>query len=167
MLKKIILIAIALAVGGFLLIQLVPYGRDHSNPPVVQEPNWDSPATRELAVRACFDCHSNETVWPWYSNIAPVSWRLQRHVEEGRSKLNLSEWGVARPKGGEGEEREGEEGERGEGRGENEGDEAGELIRSGEMPPFDFLWMHPAARLTGAEKTALIAGLAASGVSGD
>ena len=78
MFKKIILIVVIVAVGGFLLIQLVPFGRDHTNPPVVQEPKWDSPATRELAKRACFDCHSNETVWPWYSNIAPVSWLVAR-----------------------------------------------------------------------------------------
>ncbi|HEY5650870.1 MAG TPA: heme-binding domain-containing protein, partial [Acidimicrobiia bacterium] len=73
-------------------IQLVPYGRNHSNPPVVQEPAWDSQQTRELAVAACFDCHSNETEWPWYSNIAPVSWALQRDVDEGREELNFSEW---------------------------------------------------------------------------
>ena len=72
MIKKVILIVLIVAVGGFLLIQFVPFGRDHTNPPVVQEPKWDSPATRELAKRACFDCHSNETVWPWYSNIAPA-----------------------------------------------------------------------------------------------
>ena len=64
-----------LAIGGlFVLIQLVRFGRNHTNPPVAQEPSWDSTETRALAERACFDCHSNETVWPWYSNIAPVSW---------------------------------------------------------------------------------------------
>ena len=56
-----------------LLIQLVPYGRNHANPPVRQEPAWDSPQTRELAVRACYDCHSNQTAWPWYTNVAPIS----------------------------------------------------------------------------------------------
>ena len=66
------LLAILAVVALALLIQLVPYGRAHTNPPVVAEPNWDSPQTRELAVRACFDCHSNETTWPWYSNIAPI-----------------------------------------------------------------------------------------------
>ena len=55
-------------------IQLIPYGRNHTNPPVVTEPQWDSPRTRELFTRACADCHSNETVWPWYSNLAPMSW---------------------------------------------------------------------------------------------
>jgi hypothetical protein len=76
----------------FGLIQLVPYGRDHTNPPVVAEPAWDSPQTRALAVRACFDCHSNETVWPWYSNVAPASWLVQRDVDDGRRRLNWSEW---------------------------------------------------------------------------
>jgi len=57
----------------FVLIQLVPYGRDHSNPPVVQEPAWDSPETRAMVMGACGDCHSNQVVWPFYSNIAPIS----------------------------------------------------------------------------------------------
>ena len=71
---KKLMIVVAVLAGLFLAIQFVPYGRDHSNPPVIGEPTWNSPETRALAVRACFDCHSNETVWPWYSNIAPVSW---------------------------------------------------------------------------------------------
>src|SRR5678815_4980941 len=52
----------------FGLAQLVPYGRDHANPPVTREVRCDSARTRELAVGACYDCHSNLTVWPWYSN---------------------------------------------------------------------------------------------------
>jgi hypothetical protein len=52
------------AVLLLLTIQGVPYGRRHTNPPVRVEPRWDSPGTRALTVRACFDCHSNETVWP-------------------------------------------------------------------------------------------------------
>jgi hypothetical protein len=59
----------ALPIVGVLAIQLLPYGRRHTNPPVTQEPRWDQPRTRALAVRACFDCHSNETVWPWYSRV--------------------------------------------------------------------------------------------------
>lgn len=58
--RLIILGAAVLVLVGFL-IQLIPYGRDHSNPPVLQEPQWDSPQTRAIAKRACFDCHSNET----------------------------------------------------------------------------------------------------------
>jgi hypothetical protein len=89
-LKKTILTLLIVAVVGFLLIQLIPYGRDHTNPPVVQEPAWDSPATRELAQRACFDCHSNQVVWPWYSHIAPASWLVAHDVQEARGYLNFS-----------------------------------------------------------------------------
>ncbi|MCX7782465.1 MAG: heme-binding domain-containing protein, partial [Meiothermus sp.] len=91
--KRVILWSIGALALVLLAIQLVPYGRDHQNPPVVAEPPWDSPQTRALFVRACADCHSNQTRWPWYSHIAPVSWLVQRDVEEGRSKLNLSLWG--------------------------------------------------------------------------
>jgi hypothetical protein len=118
-------------------IQLVPYGRDHVNPPVRQEPRWDRPETRALAARACFDCHSNETVWPWYSHVAPVSWLTQRDVDEGRRKLNYSEWDL----------------------GQREAHESAKTVRSGEMPPWFYVLPRPHARLTAAERTALIAGL--------
>lgn len=139
MLRKIILALTALVVGGFFLIQLVPYGRNHTNPPVIQEPAWDSPQTQELFTRACADCHSNTTVWPWYSNVAPISWLVYRDTMEGRQKFNVSEWN--RPQ---------------------EGDEAAEQVSSGEMPPAIYLPMHPAARLTAAEKEQLIRGLQAT-----
>lgn len=75
-----------------LAAQAVDYGRDHANPPVRREPAWDSARTRELAVRACYDCHSNQTVWPWYASVGPASWLIQRDVDVGRRKLNFSEW---------------------------------------------------------------------------
>ena len=89
---KIVLWVVVALIVGFGLIQLVPYGRDHTNPPVTSEPAWDSPQTKALAQKACFDCHSNETVWPWYSSIAPGSWLIYRDVVEGRGNLNFSEW---------------------------------------------------------------------------
>ncbi len=139
----------------FLALQLIPVPRD--NPPVIKEPTWDSPQTRALAKRACFDCHSNETVWPWYSYIAPMSWIVSRNVMEGRNRLNFSEWGV--PRGG-------ESGEFGEGGGFGEGGEGGgevgEAILSGRMPPANYLPTHPQAVLTDAEKQALIDGLTKS-----
>ena len=135
--KKIILWLVIGLVALFVLIQLVPYGRNHTNPPVVQEPQWDSPQTRELAKRACFDCHSNETVWKWYSSIAPMSWLVQNDVDEGRSRLNFSEWGQQ----------------------ELEVDEIGEIVLEGEMPPAQYLPMHPEARLSAAEREALARGL--------
>jgi hypothetical protein len=132
---RIIGIIVLIGIVLFALIQLVPYGRNHKNPAVVQEPNWDA-QTRAIAKKACFDCHSNEVVWPWYSNIAPVSWLVQRDVDEGRRRLNFSEWGS--------------------GRGE---DEIASMIQEGEMPPAQYKLMHPASRLTEVEKQALIQGL--------
>lgn len=160
--RKTILWIIVVLVALFVVIQLLPIGRNHTNPAVAAEPQWDSPQTRALAARACFDCHSNETVWPWYSNVAPVSWLISNDVNEGRHKLNFSDWGAARNNEG------GEEGEREEGGREGgEGDDVASLVRSGEMPPWYFVLLHPNAKLTDAEKEALIEGLQASGVRGD
>jgi len=122
-------------VGLAIVIQFVPYGRDHDNPPVIAEPAWDSETTRELAVRACFDCHSNETEWLWYGNVAPFSWLIQNDVDVGRSELNFSEW--HRPQ---------------------EGDESAETVRDGSMPPRFYALTR--ARLTEVELDALAMGLA-------
>ena len=138
------LVALAL-LGLFVVIQLVPYGRDHGNPPVLAEPAWNAPATRVLAQRACFDCHSNEVRWPWYSHVAPVSWLVQHDVDEGRAVLNFSEW--QRP--------------------QEEAGESAEALREGEMPPRIYPWMHGHARLSAEERAQLIAGLEATpGCSG-
>jgi mono/diheme cytochrome c family protein len=129
--------------GVFVLVlamQVVPYGRDHANPPVVREPAWDSADTRELARRACFDCHSNETEWPLYARLAPASWLVQYDVDEGRRKLNFSEW--HRP--------------------QDEADEAAEVVREGEMPLRIYRVMHAHARLSAAERDRLAQGLARS-----
>jgi Haem-binding domain len=133
---KVLGILVLIGLVVFALIQLIPYGRSHKNPSVVQEPAWDA-QTRAIAKKACFDCHSNETVWPWYSNIAPVSWLVQRDVDEGRSKLNFSDWGhnvrsVA---------------------------EIIDEIQGGDMPPGQYKLMHPAAKLTATEKQTFIQGL--------
>lgn len=135
--RRWLLRGLGIVVAAFLLIQLVPYGRAHTNPAATGEPAWDSPATRALAVRACFDCHSNETAWPWYSNVAPFSWLLQRHVDEGRQKLDFSTWGTTR----------------------QEIERTARQVQSGEMPPWDYLLLHPEARLSDAEKQQLIDGL--------
>lgn len=129
------------ALALFVLIQAVPYGRNHSNPPVTLEPRWDTPQTRALAARACFDCHSNLTTWRWYSNIAPASWLVQRDVDGGRAAFNFSEWD--RPQD------------------VSSGDLA-DAIRGGSMPPWFYTLPHPRANLTAAEKDALIRGLAAT-----
>ena len=125
----------------FAAIQIIPYGRNHDNPPITGDVQWDTPRTQELFNRACKDCHSNNTVWPWYSSIAPVSWLTQVDVNLGRKKFNVSEWGRA---------------------GKNEGDEAAETVRSGKMPMFIYLPAHPEAKLNATEKEELIKGLVAT-----
>jgi Haem-binding domain len=138
--KSVLAVTSLVALGLVVVVQVVPYGRDHSNPPVLAEPSWDSATTRALADRACFDCHSNQTRWPWYSHVAPMSWLVQNHVDEGRGTLNFSEWN----------------------RGNSEASEAAETVREGEMPPRDYLLLHPEARLTDAEREQLARGLDAS-----
>ena len=129
-----------IVIGALIAIQFVPYGRSHVNPPVRQEPRWDRAETRALAVRACFDCHSNETHWAWYSNVAPASWLIYHDVKEGREKLNFSTWGQQPEEAG----------------------ESAEHVRNGTMPPAYYLPFHPDAQLTDAERAALIAGLEAT-----
>jgi len=119
-----------------VVIQILPYGHSHQNPPMAAEPIWDSRETRELFKRACFDCHSNETVWPWYSNVAPVSWLVQNDVDGGREHLNFSEWN----------------------REQRHAKDIADEVSHGDMPPGVYLPMHPEAKLTDAEMRALIDG---------
>ena len=133
---KLLLGLVGAIVVVFVGIQFVPYRV--SNPPVQQEPKWDSARTRELAVRACFDCHSNQTHTTSWEDIAPLSWWITNHVEEGRDKLNFSEWGT-----GQGS------------------DDAAETVTEGSMPPSYYTWfgMHSNAKLTPAERRELADGL--------
>ena len=119
-------------------IQLVPYGRTHANPPVRQEPPWESPRTRDLVVRSCYDCHSNQTAWLWYTNIAPASWLIQSDVDEGRRKLNYSEWD--RP--------------------QKDARKAADKVESWKMPPLYYAAFHPKSWLLGSERADLIQWLA-------
>jgi hypothetical protein len=122
----------AVVAGG---IQLVPYGRDHDNPPVVADAPWPDDESRRLAVAACYDCHSNETDWPWYSNVAPMSWLTQRDVDRGRDELNFSEWGS------------------------QDVDDLHDAVEHGEMPPWQYTLNHPEAKLSDAETERLVEAL--------
>lgn len=137
MIKKVILRLIAATAVLGLLFQLVPLPGRGNNPPVVSEPNWDSLQTLALVKRACLDCHSNETVWPWYSYVAPASWLVNHDVMEGREHLNFSEWTAE----------------------SRDVNEIIGVIEDGEMPPAIYLPLNPSARLTDAEKQQLITGL--------
>jgi mono/diheme cytochrome c family protein len=138
--RRIFLVASFAALMLAVAIQAVPYGRHHTNPPVLAEPKWDSPQTRALAVRACFDCHSNETVWPWYSNVAPISWLVQDDVDDGRKAVNFSEWN--RP--------------------QKEAHDLPKIVKKGKMPPWTYSIGASARQLSPAEKEALVNGLAAT-----
>jgi hypothetical protein len=137
---KGLLVTLACMIGVFGLIQLVPYGRAHSNPPVTREPQWDSPRTRELAVRACFDCHSNETRWPSYAHVAPLSWVVQWDVESARTVINFSEWNLPF----------------------DLASYSGLSVRTGAMPPTKYRLAHPKADLTEQETLELARGLDAT-----
>jgi hypothetical protein len=139
MLAKIILAAVIFSIA----IQLIPYGNNHANPPILREPAWDSPTTRILAQKACFDCHSNETKWPWYSKIAPISWLVYWDVVEGREHLNFSDWRSGSRKS------------------ERPQKITKEVIE-GEMPPLQYYIAHPEAKLDVQSKKLLIDGLAAT-----
>lgn len=138
-LKEYALKGAGIAVIVLLLLQALPFLQP-DNPPVVSEPVWDRPETRVLARRACFDCHSNETVWPWYAKVAPMSWLVVYDVRQGRAEFNFSDWHA----------------------GDMSGRKADEEIRTGKMPLPRYLLLHPEARLTDAEKIELRAGLLAT-----
>ena len=130
-------IGLLVLIALFIVIQLVPYGHDHSNPGVTRAAAFDSPKTEQLVDGACGDCHSNLTSWPIESNVAPMSWLIQNDVQGGREHLNFSEWDHPQPELG----------------------ELTEKIQEGEMPPLQYRLLHPDARLSDSEKAALVAGL--------
>ena len=140
MVKKLLFIAVGVLVILAAAIQFIPVSR--TNPPVTQTLNWSSPETKALWVRACADCHSNETVWPPYAYVAPISWLVSHNVDEGRRELNLSQPLRGQPA--------------------RVANEISEKITSGEMPPRDFVLLHPEAVLSTVEKRALIDGLRAT-----
>lgn len=133
-LPKALLVGVACLVAA----QFLPIGRV-DNPPVTAEPAWNSPRTRELVVRSCFDCHSNESKRQWY-HLAPVSWLVAYDVAQAREHLNFSEWD----------------------REQEHADDAAEEVEDGDMPLPSYLLVHPAARLSDAERAELVAGLEAT-----
>ena len=133
---------LALTLGGglvalLLVIQLVPYGRDHTNPPVTKAAVLDA-ATRQIVTETCADCHSNLTHWPWYASVAPASWFVQSDVDGGRKILNFSEWDTPQPALA----------------------KLVAVISRGQMPPLKYrvLPNHAKARLSSKQKQELIAG---------
>jgi mono/diheme cytochrome c family protein len=126
--------------GFFLLIQLVPYGHSHGNPPVTRAVKWDSPATAKMFAGACQDCHSNLSKWRWYDKIAPGSWLVQNDIDGGRHHFNVSEWNKSQPSV----------------------DEVVQAIRSGSMPPLQYKVAHAGGRLSQKQRDALARGIEAT-----
>jgi cytochrome c551/c552 len=137
--RRNIIITLALLA---MFSQLIPINR--SNPPVTA----DLAATQELKdifVRACYDCHSNETIWPWYSRVAPVSWLVAIDVYEGRGHLNFSTWGEYSIE-----------------KQDKLRKKIRESVSEGEMPPFQYLPVHPQAHLSEQDKAVILAWVAAN-----
>jgi hypothetical protein len=134
--KRVFLIVVATLAAAFIIIQLVPV--DRSNPPATAPLQADADVMQVLRT-SCYDCHSNETVWPWYSYVAPVSWLVAKDVREGRQHLNFSEWGNMAPSAQ-----------------AHAREEAYEEAGEGEMPLPIYLPAHPEARL-GSEEIAVLA----------
>ncbi len=139
MLRRLGIVIVVVVVIALLLVVIGNVATAHTNPPVTTTIQWDSPETEALLRAACFDCHSNETVWPWYSYVAPMSFLVAHDVEEGRSKLNFST-----------------------GHGELEGGEMAEQIEGGAMPLRIYLPLHPEANLSDTQKAQLMQGLQAT-----
>jgi hypothetical protein len=132
------LIGIGVVIVG---IQFVPVRRD--NPPVTAD-LMAPPAVQDLLRRSCYNCHSNETRWPWYSQVAPVSWLVSHDVAEGRQHLDFSRWGEMSPQ-----------------RRYVLLKEIRELTDEGDMPLPMYLFMHRRARLSAADHRTLDAWVSA------
>jgi hypothetical protein len=139
-----VVVSRTLLVAGviFVLMQLVPYGWWHDNPPVVSSAPWPDAASEQIARTSCYSCHSNQTEWPVYSYVAPMSWLVRYDVEGGRDKFNFSDWDP------------------------DDADDAIEMIDEGEMPLDRYVMIHRDARLTESERDTLIAALETMSVDG-
>jgi hypothetical protein len=129
--RKILIGLLAL----FVFIQFIPIPK--TNPPITGD--IAAPADVKMVLRqSCYDCHSNETVWPWYNRVAPVSWLLYNDVKGGREAMNFSAW-QQMPADRQNKRRKG----------------IWKEVSSGDMPPWFYLPLHPAAKLTPASKAIL------------
>lgn len=139
--KKKLAIVLAALAGVALLLQFFQPGQ--INPPTEPALHFalaGKPPENVQAIlrRSCNDCHSNETVWPWYSRIAPGSWLITHDVVEGRRRLNFSTWGRLDPQVA-----------------EHRWNDVCDQAQAGKMPPRPYLWLHPASRLSPADVDAL------------
>ena len=133
--KKLLLGVVIGLILGFVGIQFIPV--EQTNPPVTSDIPT-SPEVKAILKRACYDCHSNETVYPWYSRIAPVSWLAAHDVFKGREELNFSTWGKYSTKAQ-----------------AEHMHESWETVTEGEMPPWYYTVLHGEARLSAEDRQVL------------
>jgi hypothetical protein len=119
----------------FVFVQFIPVPK--TNPPVAGEIQVP-PDVKAVLRKSCYDCHSNETVWPWYNRVAPASWLLYRDVTQGRRAMNFSAW-QQMPTDRQNRRRKG----------------VWDEVSSGGMPPWFYLPLHPAAKVSAADKAIL------------
>ena len=136
--KKIFLVILALLV----IIQFIRPARNVSTSVSANDitKHFTVPEdVNQILKRACNDCHSNNTIYPWYTNIQPVGWWMANHVKEGKGHLNFSEFGGYTPK-----------------RQHHKLEEVVEMVKEGEMPLNSYTWVHKDAKLTEQEKVLMV-----------
>lgn len=137
MARRLISAAALFVVAVFIAVQFIPVER--INPPASPEDAISAPPQVKAILRhACYECHSNETRWPWYSHVAPISWLIAHDVVRARREVNFSEWGSYYPATR-----------------RRKLEWMGRELREGNMPPWDYLLMHPSARLSRTDRAAL------------
>ncbi|WP_258102744.1 heme-binding domain-containing protein [Marinoscillum sp. MHG1-6] len=140
--KKIIIYVLVFALVTLVVLQLFPGTKPETtldNPNDIHKEVLIAPEVSKILRKACYDCHSNETVYPWYGNIAPVSWLVYHDVEEGREELNFSEWIPYSLK-----------------KKNHKLEEIAEEVEEGKMPLPIYVSIHPEADLTREERELLI-----------
>lgn len=138
--KKKILLGL---VAFFITIQLIRI--DKTNPAYNEAEDFltvtQAPADMAALVKtACYDCHSHQSAYPWYTNIAPVSWLIANHIKEGRQHLNFSTWSSYPAE-----------------KAAHKLEECAEEVSEGEMPMKSYVLMHSEAKMTDAQKEKLVA----------
>lgn len=136
--KKVLVILLV----AFILIQFFPI--DKNNPAPTPQMDFlmikhTPESTAALIRNSCYDCHSNETKYPWYTNVQPFAWFLKSHIDEGRKKLNFSTFATYEPK-----------------RQAHKLAETAEMIEKGEMPLDSYVLIHSDAKLNETQKQGLI-----------
>jgi hypothetical protein len=128
--------------GVLIIIQFIKPAKNQSSAVTPDDifANFQAPdSTKQLIQTACYDCHSNNTIYPWYAEIQPVAWWLADHVNEGKSELNFSEFASYKPK-----------------KADHKLEEVIEMIQEGEMPLKSYTLIHGDAKLSEAQKTGII-----------